>query len=136
MFDWQSLFALKKARKQPTTVWLGLEALEDRYCPANFLWDPPDPINDYSWTNPNNWDRPPGQQLPGPGDSAVFDGRFTQAAVRVPIGTQQIIDDIREINGYNNTLFIDGSLDLRGGVSTITGRVQMSEGAILRATAR
>jgi autotransporter-associated beta strand protein len=117
----------RKPRSQPQ-----VERLEDRLVPANDFWK--GTVNNL-WSNPNNWSDPNSSiaHVPGPADTAVFDGTGnTPSTIDQPFTIGAL--DIR--SGYTQTITDPSALTLTmSGTSGLgTGNFSQAAGSTFTVT--
>jgi hypothetical protein len=107
--------------KKPPHFKPWMDALEERYCPAHgtqFMWDPPTNYTDLNFSDKYDWF---GQQVPGPFDTAVFDGHATPTSnLMCFVDTSQTIGGLVFMDGYSSTLEIGAGNTLSAAGSDLT----------------
>jgi hypothetical protein len=100
-----------------------LEPLEDRYTPANFLWDPATGIGaNLNWSKPRNWDILGADNqyhwqstlTPGNGDTAVFDGSKYNNDCYQDVASGVTVMNMQVISGFSKSIILSNPLTIAG----------------------
>jgi hypothetical protein len=110
---------------------LRFQELEPREVPAAYVWTGLSDPQNWKWSDPTNWKidgQPglPGDPAPGAGDDVTLDGTPDPNLRTSVVDRLFTVNTLTITGGYNNTVMLEGDLDVMGGgpSSIASGKIQ------------